>query len=107
MVSEGEVDNCLKKTRHQPDDHYGWAGQAFFPYSLGLGLHAGRHLVGCLAYWSPSGSVSIRSPIISGTHVLVIWPSVWPSPPASPPSLGASGETNLRWVGLLGCWTWQ
>ena len=107
MVSDGEAKSCLKRTRHQSYDHYGQAGRALFPYSLGLGLHSGRHLGGCQACWTPSGSVSVHSPIVSGMQVLVIRPSVWPAPPASPPSPGANEETDLRWAGLQGCWTWR
>ena len=99
-MSDGETESCLKRTRHQPYGHYGRAGRGLFPYSLGLGLHSGRHLEGCRACWTPSGSVSVRSPIVSGLHVLVIRPSVWPAPLASPSSPGASEETDLRWVGL-------
>ena len=99
MVSDGEVESCLKRTHHQPDDHYGRVGQALFPYSPSLGLHVGWHLMGFQACWSPSGSVSVRSPIVSGSRVHVIRPSVWPAPPTSPPSLVASGESDLRWVG--------
>ena len=52
--------------------------------------------------WFPSGSVSVHSPVVSGSHAHVIWPSVWLAPLASPPSPDASGETDLRWVaGLL------
>ena len=76
MVSDEEVESCLKRTRHQPDDHYGQVGRALFPYSPGLGLHAGRHHVGCRTCWSPSGSVSVRSPVVSGSHVHAIRPSV-------------------------------
>ena len=55
--------------------------------------------MGCRACWSLGGSVSLRSPVVSDLHVHVIRPFVWPAPPASPPSPGASGETDLRWVG--------
>ena len=107
MVSDREVESYLKRTRHQLDDHYGRAGRALFPYSPELRLHAGWHHVGCRACWSPSGSVIIRSPIVSGSHVHAIRPSVYPTPLASPSFLGTSGETDLRWVGLLGCWSWR
>ena len=76
MVSNGEVEICLKRTRHRQDDHYDRAGRAFFPYSPGLELHVGRHPVGCQPCWSPSGSVSVRSPAASGPHVLLIRSSV-------------------------------
>ena len=76
MVSDREVESCLKRTHHQPDEHYGRVGQDLFPYSPRLRLHVGRHLVGFQAYWSPIGSVSVRSPIVSGSLVHVIRPSV-------------------------------
>ena len=76
MVSDGEVESCLKRISHQSDDHYGRVGQALFPYLPGLGVHVRRHLVGSRPYWSPSGSVSVRSPVVSGLHVHVIRPSV-------------------------------
>ena len=101
------MENCLKRTRPQPYGHYDRVGRARFPYSLGLRLHSGPHLGGCRACWTPSGSVSVRSPIVSGLHVLVIRPFVWPAPPALPPSPDANEETDLRWVGLQGCWTWR
>ena len=77
-------------------DHYGQVGRALFPYSSGLGVHVGQLLVGFRPGWSPSRSVS-------GLHARVIRPSVWSAPLASPPSLDASGETDLQWVGSLGC----
>ena len=33
----------------------------------------------------------------------VIWPSVWPVPLSLPPSLDTSGETDIRYAGLLDC----
>ena len=76
MVSDGEVESCPKRTRHQPSDRYGRAGRALFPYSPGLRVHYGRHLGGYQAYWTPSRSVSGRSPVVSGLPVLVIGPFV-------------------------------
>ena len=88
------MESCPKRTLHQQGDHYGRVGRALFPYSLGLRVHSRRHLGGYGACWTPSGSVSGRSPVVSGSHVLVIRPFVWPAPPASPPSPGASEETG-------------
>ena len=99
VVSDEEVERCLKRTRHQPDDHYGRVGLALFPYFPRLGVHVGRHLVGFRPCWSPSRSVSVRSPVANGSHVHIIRPSVWLAPLASPPSPDASGETDPRWVG--------
>ena len=99
MVSDGEVESCLKRTPHLPDDHYGQVGRALCPYFPGLGVQVGQHLMGFRPCWFPNGSVSVRSPVVSGSHVHVIRPSVWPAPLASPPSPDASGETDLRWVG--------
>ena len=101
------MESCLKRARHQPDDHYGRVGRALSLYSPGLGAHSGRHLGGSRACWTLSGSVGGRFPTANSPPVLVIWPSVGPAPPASPPSPGASGGTGPRWVGLLGCWTWR
>ena len=103
MVSDEEVESCVKRTHHRPNDHYDREERAPFPYSPRLELHAGRHPVGCRPCWSPSGSVSVLSPTVSGPHVLVIRSSVWPAPPASPPSPGANEEIGPRWVSLLGC----
>ena len=95
VVSDREVESCLKITHHQPNDYYDPVGRVLFPYLSGLGVHVGRHLMGFRACWSLSGSVSVHSPVVSGSHVHVIRPSVWPAPPASPPSPGTSGETDL------------
>ena len=89
------MESCLKRTHHLSDDHYGRVGRALFPYFPRLGVHVGQHLVGVRPYWSPSGFVSVRSPVVSGSHVHVIRPSIWPAPLASPPSLDASGGTDL------------
>ena len=107
MVSDGEVESCPKRDRHQPDHHYGWAGRALSLYSPGLGAHSRRHIRGSRAFWTLSGFVGGRSPVVNGPHVLVIRPSVRPAPLVSPSSPGASGGTGPRWVGLLGCWTWR
>ena len=107
MVGDGEVESCPKRARHQPDDHYGRVGGALSLYSPGLGAHSGRHLRGSRACWTLSGFIGGCFPTANGQLVLVIRPSVGPAPPASPPSLGASGGTGSRWVGLLGYWTWQ
>ena len=80
MVSDGEVDSYLKRNRHLPDDHYGRVGQALCPYLPRLGVHVGQHLMGFRLCWSLSESVSVHSPIVSGSHVHVIRPSVWPAP---------------------------
>ena len=98
MVSDGEVESCLKRTRYLSDDHYGQVGRAFYPYFPGLGVQVGQHLVGFQPCWFPGGSVGIRSPIVSGSYVQAIRPSVLPAPLASPPSPDASGEIDLRWV---------
>ena len=107
MVSDGEMESCPKRARHQPDDHYGWVGRALSFYLPGLGAHSERHLWGSRACWTLSGFVSGRSPVVNGPHVLVIRSSVGPTPPVLPPSPGASGETCPRLVDLLGCWTWR
>ena len=56
--------------------------------------------------WSPRGSVSARSPVVSGSHAHVIRPSVWPAPLASPPSPNAGGKLIfdglVRWVARHG-----
>ena len=104
MVSDGEVESCPKRARHQLDDHY---GRALFLYSPGLRAHSGRHLGGSRACWTLSGFVGGRSLTVNGPHVLVIRPSVEPAPLVSPPSPGAIGGTGSRRVGLLGCWTWR
>ena len=107
MVSDGEVESCPKRAHHQPDDHYGQAGRALSLYSPGLGAHSRRNLGGSRACWTLRGFIGGFSPVVNGPHVLIIRPSVGPAPPVSPPSPGASGVTGPRWVGLLGCWTWQ
>ena len=107
VVSDGEVESCPKRARHQPDDHYGRVGGALSLYSPGLGAHFGRHLGGSRACWTLSGFVGDHFPATNGLPVLVIRPSVGPAPYVSPPSPGASGGTGPRWVGLLGCWTWR
>ena len=91
MVSDGEVESCPKRARHQPNDHYGRVGRALSLYSPGLGAHSGRHLWGPRACWTPSGFVSGLSPTVNGLHVLVIRPSVGPAPPVSPPFPSANG----------------
>ena len=79
-----------------------------FPFiHLGHGLILGDTLGVPWACWTLSGFIGGRSPVVNGPHVLVIRLSVGPAPPVSPPSPGASGGTGPRWVGLLGCWTWQ
>ena len=93
----------LKITCHFPVDHYGQVGRALFPYLSGLGVHVGELLVGFRPNWSSNGSVSVHSLVVSGLHAQVIRPSVWPAPLASPPSPDANGETDLQWVGSLGC----
>ena len=81
-----------------------WSGRASsFPLFVWVRVHVGQLLVGFRPGWSPSRSVSVCSPAISGLHARVIRPSVWPAPLASPPSPDASGETDLQWVGSLGC----
>ena len=107
MVSDGEVESCPKRDRHQPDDHYGRVERALSLYLPGLGAHSGRHPRGSRAYWTLSGFVSGRSPVVNDLHVLVIWPFVGPAPPILPPFPGTSGGTGPRWVGLLGFWTWR
>ena len=94
MVSNGEVESCPERARHQPDDHYGRAGWAFSLYSLRLGARSGRHLRGSRACWTLSGFIGGRSPTVNGPHVLVIRPSIGPAPPVLPPSPGASGGTG-------------
>ena len=91
MVSDGEVESCPKRVRHQPNDNYGWAGRALSLYSPGLRAHFRRHLGGSRACWTLSGFVGGRSPTINGSHVLVIGSYVGPAPPVSPPSPSASG----------------
>ena len=103
MVSDGEVESCLKRARHQPDDHYGWVVGAISLYSPGLGAHFGRHLGGSRACWTLSGFVGGHFPTANDPLVLVIRPFVGPAPLASSPSPGASGGTSPQWVGLLGC----
>ena len=107
MVSDGEVESCPKRARHQLDDHYGRVGRTLSLYSLGLKAHSGQHLWGSRACWTLSGFVSGRSPTVNGPHVLVIRSFVEPAPPVWPPFPGASGGTGPRWVDFLGCWTWR
>ena len=102
MVNDGEVESYLKTTHHLSVDHYDLVERALCPYFSGLGVHVGQLLVGFWIYWSPRGSVSIHSPVVSGLQAHVIRPSVWPTPLVSPPSLDASRETDLQWVGSLG-----
>ena len=52
-----EVESCLKKSHHQPDDRYGLVGGALSPYLPELGAHSGRHLGGSRACWTLSGFV--------------------------------------------------
>ena len=99
----GGVESYLKRTRHLPVDHYGQVGRALCPYFSGLGVLVGQLLVGFRPCWSPIGSINVHSPAVSGFHAHVIRPSVWLSPLALPPSPDASRETDLQWVGLLGC----
>ena len=107
MVNDGGVESYLKITRHLPVDHYGQVERALCPYLSGLGVHVGQLLLGFRPCWSPSGSVSVCSPTVSGSHAHVIWPFVWLASLASPPFPHSSGKTDLRWVGSLGCWTWR
>ena len=107
VVSDGEVESCLKRARHQPDDFYGRVGGALSLYSPRLGAHYGRRLGGSRACWTLSGLIGDRFPAVNGPPVLVTRPSVGPAPLVSPPSPGTSGGTGPRWVGLLGCWTWR
>ena len=99
MVNDGGVENYLKTTRHLPVDRYGQVGRALCPCSSGLGVHAGELLVGSWPNWSPNGSVSIRSLVVSGSHAHITRPSIWPAPLASPPSPDANGETDPQRVG--------
>ena len=103
MVSDGEVESCPKRARHQPDDHYDRVERALFLYLPRLGAHSRQHLWGSRACWTLSGFVSGRSPTINGPYILVIRPSVEPTSPVSPPFPNASGGTGPRWVDLLGC----
>ena len=103
MVNDEGVESYRKITRHLLADHYGQVGRALCPYSSGLGVHVRQLLMGFRPDWSPSGSVSVCSLVVSGSHAHVIRPSVWPAPLASPPSPDASEETDLQWVGSLGC----
>ena len=96
MVSDREVESCLKRAHHPPDDHYGRVGGALSLYSPGLGAHFGRHLGGCRACWTLSGFVGDHFPAANGPPVLVILPSVEPAPPALPPSPGASRGIGPR-----------
>ena len=70
------MESYLKRTRHFSDDHYGRVGQALCPYSPGLRVQVGQHLMGFRLSWSPRGSVSVHSPIVSGLHVHIVRPSV-------------------------------
>ena len=103
VVSDGEVESCPKRARHQPDDHCGRVGGALSLYSPGLGAHSRRHPGGSRACWTLSGFVSCRFPAANGLPVLVILSFVGSAPPALPPSPGASGGNGPQWVGLLGC----
>ena len=103
VVSDGEVENYPKRARRQPNDHYGRVGRALSLYSPGLEAHFGRSLGGSWACWILSGFVGGRSPVVNGPPVLIIWPYVGLAPSFLPPSLGTSGGTGPRWVGLLGC----
>ena len=103
MANNGGVESYRKITRHLSVDHYGQVERVLCPYFSGLGVHVRQLLVGFRPYWSPSGSVSVRSPTVSGSHAHVIRPFVWPTLLASPPSPNASGETDLQWVGSMGC----
>ena len=78
VVSDGEVESCPKRARHQPDDHYGRVGGALSLYSPGLGAHSRRHLGGSRACWTLSGFVGGRFPSANNPPVLVIWPSAGP-----------------------------
>ena len=104
VVSDGEVERCPKRARHQPDDHYVRVGGALSLYSPRLRAHFGLHLRGSRACWTPSGFVGGHFPTENGPPILVIRPSIGLAPPSSP---GASKGTDPRWVGLLGCWTWR
>ena len=94
MVSDGDVESCPKRARHQLDDHYGRVGGVLSLYSLRLGAHSRRHLGGSRAYWTLSGFLGGHFPTTNGPPVLVIRPSVGPAPLALPPSPGASGGTS-------------
>ena len=94
VVSDGEVESCPKRARHQPDDHYDRVGGALSLYSPGLGAHFGRHLGGSWACWTLSRFIGGHFPAANGPPVLVIWPSMGPAPPSSPPSPSASGGTG-------------
>ena len=102
-MNDGGVESYLKITRYLPVDHYGQIERALCFYLSRLGVHVGQLLVSFRLCWSPSGSVSVRSPAVRGLHAHVIRPSVWPAPLTSPPSPDSNGETNLQWVGSLGC----
>ena len=60
------MERYLKITHHLSVDHYGQVGRALCPYSSGLGVHVEELLVGSRPGWSPNGSVSIRSLVVSG-----------------------------------------
>ena len=107
VVSDGEVESCRKRARHQSDDHYGRVGGALSLYSPGLGAHSGSRLGGSRACWTLNGFVSDRSPTVNGLHALIVWPSVGPAPLILSPFPGVSEGTGPRWVDLLGCWTWR
>ena len=103
MVNDWGVESYLKITRNLLVDHYGQVERALCPYLYGLGARVGQLLVCFRPYWSPSGFVSVRSPTVSDSYAHVIRLYVWLTPLALPPSPDANGETNLRWVGSLGC----
>ena len=103
VVNNGRVESYLKITHHLPVDHYGQVERALCPYLSGLGVHVGQLLLGFRPCWSPSGSISVRSPTVSSLHAHVIRPSVWLAPLASPPFPDAIVEIEIRWVGSLGC----
>ena len=95
MVNDRGVGSYMRITRHLLEDHYGQVEWALCRYFSRLRAHVGQLLVGFRPCWSPSGSISVRSPTISGSHAHVIRPSIWLSSLASPPSPNAIGETIL------------
>ena len=96
MVRDGEVESCLKRTRHPPNDHCGQVGRALCPYLLVLGVQVRQHYMGFRPCLFPSGSVGVCSPVVSGSHAHVIRPSIWPAPPSLPPSPDVGGEIDLQ-----------